>query len=110
MASNRVHSILVAARERIATPDRWTQWMVACNRQGESVSAKSRSAARWCAMGAIIASMDEDIERRDEAACAVRRIVGESLTCWNDAPERTHEEVLDAFDRAIASCGAEKLP
>jgi hypothetical protein len=24
-----------------------------------------------------------------------------SITRWNDAPERTHEEVLEAFDKAI---------
>lgn len=30
--------------------------------------------------------------------------IGE-LEEWNDAPERTQAEVLEAFDKAIAECG-----
>ena len=29
------------------------------------------------------------------------------IPSWNDAPERTHAEVLDAFDRAIALAESE---
>lgn len=29
---------------------------------------------------------------------------------WNDAPERTHAEVMEAFDKAIALAEAEAVP
>jgi hypothetical protein len=38
----------------------------------------------------------------------VRRVVGVNVVEWNDAPGRTKEEVLAAFDKAIAL--AQKAP
>lgn len=40
----------------------------------------------------------------DEVAAALRRATGGiDIAAWNDAPGRTHAEVLAAFDAAIAT-------
>jgi hypothetical protein len=40
---------------------------------------------------------------RDRAFTALEPFVGGDFIQWNDAPERTQAEVVDAFDRAIAA-------
>lgn len=95
--SAEIASALVAARKLIESPADWNH--------------------RNCAQTAISASCGEC---RDAAAldvfCEAIGIEGEGrgksyrIWNWNDAPERTHAEVLAAFDRAIAKASAERSP
>ena len=40
----------------------------------------------------------------NSALATLKRIIGShEIVPWNDAPERTHAEVMAAFDRAIAA-------
>lgn len=66
----------------------------------------------WCTSGgqhrngcftALTAIMSASGDGTYRAASFLRRVTGEDLiTIWNDAPGRTHAEVLRAFDGAIA--------
>jgi len=77
---------------------------------GAPVDPSNPAARRWSVAGALLAVWEEwrgagkpaDLVSRDfaEAGLALRAAVGD-IVAWNDAPERTHGEVLAAFDRAI---------
>jgi hypothetical protein len=45
--------VLVSARERIASPDRWTQGFYAVNALDERVKPRDPSACCWCLLGAL---------------------------------------------------------
>ena len=80
--------ILKAARELLAVPERWTKGALARSQNGDDVNPKSSEAAHsFCIVGAIGRS-NIDYDSFD-------------LAYWNDAPERTHAEVLARFDEAI---------
>ena len=97
--------ILRAAREKIAVPERWTQKSHARDAQERWVAYDSREACKWCASAAIAAVCPGTLW------LYVTRLLrltpgfpaGNSIMRWNDAPDRTHAEVLAAFDAAIAA-------
>lgn len=60
-----------------------------------------------CADGALILAA-RHFDERHKARSALRAVVGRQwsrIEHWNDAKERTKRQVLEAFDKAIASCG-----
>ena len=83
--------VLAMARWKIARPENWTQ-------------NNSRDGDAFCASGAIndsaLAGLAGLLARRALRA-SIRLSEGKSIQRWNDAAGRTHDEVLDAFDRAI---------
>ena len=79
--------ILKAARELLAVPERWTKGVSAKDKAGFFIDRKSEAAHSFCIVGAIGRS-NIDYDSFD-------------LAYWNDAPERTHAEVLARFDEAI---------
>jgi hypothetical protein len=99
--------ILRRAKERIGTPDRWCKGVLARDARGSIASTDEDAACQWCASGAILAETGKvDSTTRLNSTCTVWdafRAAGipYSIPAWNDAPERTHAEVLSAFDRAI---------
>lgn len=88
--------ILKAARAKIARPEQWGQGL------------PSERPGRICAFEAIVAKFDSatntlDVKSYLRAQRALCDVIGtESAALWNDAPERTHGQVLAAFDKAIA--------
>lgn len=96
-----VLAAFVALRERLATPERWTQNTDARNRTGWPVSADAPTAYYWCLQGAVYSlRMRQDVRRLIfnllEAEAELE------LTRWNDDPGRTHAEVLALIDAAEA--------
>jgi hypothetical protein len=91
----------------------WCQGQSALDGEGQPTSPSSARVAMVCAMGAIdrTAPIGLDYTRHIEIADAIRRAVDAiSIVDWNDAPDRTHADVLSAFDRAIALAGQERAP
>jgi hypothetical protein len=98
--------VLTAARKLIETPAMWGKGM-------RGISPNRRPMNTCCAAEAIEtvdphwgsktrrAAFDIFIKANGISDAQFR-----AFTDWNDAPERTHAEVLAAFDRAIAECGA----
>lgn len=99
--------ILIAARAKIEAPERWTQGKFARAKNGACIGPQTAGAVRWCSIGAIISV--GDLPSYDLLLAAIG---GEWNTVaeWNDAPNRTHAEVLAAFDRAIATAELEAAP
>lgn len=109
--------ILKAARELISDEESWAKGNYAYLSEEEGALAvdwKSPLAACWCPAGALLKSAqgqaaealialayglptvkDVDFSKKEEEAI-------EQIARWNDAPERTHAEVLQRFDEAIA--------
>lgn len=88
----------------------WCQGCDARDGDGHEVEAWYSEARSWSVLGALVASCGLDpraaphvpIEPLATAAAAVGVTTNaHSLQAWNDADERTKEEVLVAIDRAI---------
>lgn len=82
----------------------WCQHQMASDAKGGMCAAGSSRAVAFCARGAIWTSAmalcsPEWHRAAEDAEAAMEPIVG-GMVAWNNAPERTHEEVLQAFDRA----------
>lgn len=92
-------AVLIAARAKIENPENW----------GKGRRNHGRRMETCCAAEAIEEVPEaEDLAVRKGAFAAFRAAAGftdrwGSFVDWNDAPERTHAEVLSAFDRAIAA-------
>lgn len=87
---NDLKKALIAARSNIDTPEKWIKGAL----KGENNTC--------CTVGAIykvspIASLHYRIMR-----ILVKITGNNSLAAWNDAEERTHQDILDLFDKAIA--------
>jgi len=97
--------ILRGMRELLAEESRWTREYYGRYRDGEGcTNGYDDGACCWCLMGAAEkVSGERDPGRIERVFIKVLggRTSGDIFT-WNDAPERTHAEILAALDRAIA--------
>lgn len=94
------------ARALIERPEAWTKGTSA-RWHRQPVDVESPLATCWCAFGAI-RRQSVDRATQDRAIGRLRRFSGPNVVDWNDAPERTHAEVIEAFDRAIEKAEAEE--
>jgi hypothetical protein len=99
--------ILTTARALIEKPERWTR--NAYRRDAKGDLCGQEFAVCWCATGALSqASRQLGVtgdwnSAYDLLAAAVG---GKSVEEWNDARSRTHDQILEGFDKAIALAGA----
>lgn len=103
--------ILKEAR-RLIDEKGWTQGAFARDISGSPASNPgSMIATRFCVAGACLAASsrlegdpDQDRTRVRLSALGLFREVNDvaETPAWNDAPSRTKDDVLRAFDRAIA--------
>lgn len=97
---------LEAARALIDTPEKWIKGMGAHSASGMPVSIFGPDAVSFSIVGAYARSCGRgNVDREYAVICALRAAMGvdELMYLWNDAPERTHAEVLELFDKAIAN-------
>lgn len=90
--------------ELIADPAKWTKGAEARNKAGHGVSATSESAVAWCADGALVYCLPTPFGYSSALQKVTSRILREGryqINDWNDAPERTHAEVIEA----LKACG-----
>ena len=103
----------IAARALIAHPANWIQGKYAATNNGDQVLPKDKEATCFCATGAIRRANLSTDNGSDEylrrvfhnnvftpsmlRGIEIRRI----LVSWNDETDRTHAEVLAAFDMVI---------
>jgi hypothetical protein len=83
-----VTKLLIEGRERIE--------------RGGFCKARFKSGTAFCTLGAI-GWGERPSETKIEARRRLSAAVGtDRIPHWNDAPERTKQDILDAFDAAIA--------
>ena len=95
--------MMAEACERVSTG--WCQGTIAQDADGRPVGAGSSAARRWSMLGAVLASWDGGpVEELGQAVTSLHTSTDQApLEVWNDRPERTQEEVVTAFERAIHS-------
>lgn len=78
----------------------WTQGMLARDAAGEGVSPFKPEASEWCALGAFYADFGGwNLSGAHREAYAALTIYAGSIPAWNNAPERTADEVADTMRR-----------
>lgn len=131
-----IYEVLTKAREVITDPDHWDTGALAYNVDDIDVHPNSPEAVKWCAMGAVAKVMDRDGEQvvkadydevsdpelikvmthlkkytpgiPEEDSAFYRRIYvfNDNLGGFRNTDD-PHQDVLDAFDKAIANAPAE---
>lgn len=96
--------VLRDARELISHPARWTKGVNSRSLPGYGFTA-------FCSVGAIGESLDKSNRHLEEIANHISMLLARAANLsglpmfaipkWNDAPGRTHAEVIAAFNRAI---------
>ena len=102
LGTNTAVAVLTRARDLISAERRWCKRAFAVTWLDIPVTAGSRYARRFCALGAIKRAARELRLPADGAQAALERQTGDSVPDWNDDKTRTHSEVVAAFDAAIA--------
>ncbi len=99
--------ILTAARERIATPERWLKGDYrALDAAGNQVAPYSPQAARWSTSAAVMSFVPvPEMAKMQAGHTETSALLRAALGTHPDRFNGTHDEVLAAFGRAIAACG-----
>lgn len=87
--------------ELLASSDNWTRCAMARDQDGLHTATKSPDARSWCLMWAFMYCYrrTDDASRNERVVAAFRLYTTFPLNdmpmlTWNDAPDRTHDEVL----------------
>lgn len=100
----KASEILRGARELLSVRKRWTKGVYARDAFCVRVNSGNPSAVSWCLRGAINKVSGKHDRDQTAASSLLEGLLpdGLSIADWQDRPERTHAEVLDVLDRAIA--------
>lgn len=99
--------LLVQSRALVAVG--WCQGTSARDAKGRVTPFGGKDAVCFCMSGAMCHLMNFIYEPHRRATAAVKKVVGLQIAAWNDKFERTQEEVLAAYDAAIAILKQEEL-
>ena len=98
-----IKQLLQKARALIEDPAHWTQGALARDSAGNEVFPNSPQAVCFCAEGALACAFEGTFDLKERAGRYLDIETEKPLWTFNDS--HTHEEVLNAFDKAIANCG-----
>jgi hypothetical protein len=109
-ATERALLQLQKARERLTPPSAWIKGEFARDSQRRPVHSASAEATCWCSVGALNAALGEvsggnpnrELSGDVVARHLLRSVTRRPIAQFNDSPYTTHEDVLAAFDEAIA--------
>lgn len=88
--------------ELLASPTAWHQGSLAAKANGQACRVNDRDAVCWCLLGAVgrcYAGVEDGLGYYSVAGRIAHAVFGgsdtsDSISAWNDAPGRTHAEVL----------------
>lgn len=92
--------ILEEARELLSDESRWTKGAVARKKSGEPVLANHPEACSFCTLGAID-KVSEGSDVYYTAVATLQKLIGQSLSFFNDAQHRKHSEILKVLEESI---------
>lgn len=88
--------------ELLADPKAWTKGAYGRDKDGDDAGSFCEDAVSWCAAGAINRCCDNPSAAKSLFREYLQDKFGDrSIPNFNDAPERTHAEVLEA----LKACG-----
>lgn len=104
-----VVDILKAGRQRLTDLAKWTQGCLARDALGTPITTSDVNAVCWCAFGVLYSFNNSSLAAEAfhplfRAVHRRNRLV--DIGTYNDAPERTHEEILALYDDAIAEAAS----
>jgi len=99
--------ILKQARELISDPSHWTQEAFARNKNGKACACLEEEGVKWCARGAIYKIGENIITVTALPLMFLDRATGDEQTATYFNDTKTHKDVLELFDAAIALAEAE---
>jgi hypothetical protein len=122
VSDEAVKEIILGVKNLLIVPEHWTKGHTARDANGEAVRLNSGEDVCWCLTGALNKvcyernPQDDGIILREyetvytKIAKAIpddvetRRLFGyPHVPDWNDVPERTHAEIIEVLDRALAT-------
>ena len=77
----------------LSDKSKWCKKKLAATKDGESCLIFDEFATQWCLEGAIIKCYVMDFETQRKINERIRNKIGNDIPNWNDAPERTFEDV-----------------
>jgi len=96
--------------ELLADPERWARFEAAYDDYGNAVSPQNPRACMFCLYGALQRIYGDEFKqpfcqaeaklKGTLATVATSVLGGVNYPAWQDAPERTHAEVLEAVRKA----------
>lgn len=95
-------SVLITARKLITPRKKWIKGASARDARGAVTYGSSANAVQFCSVGALRHAAGRAECARINARTVLQSEMRGDIIGFNDAPRRTHEEILAAFDRAIA--------
>jgi hypothetical protein len=106
--AEQIRDCLLATRALLSDPEHWCQKMAAQDKYGNYIYFRDPDAKKWCLAGAVFVMSDEKRYNK-HISVPVKNFLedilvaktGEVIETWNDAPERSHQDVLDILDKAI---------
>jgi len=109
----QLSQLLIEAKELIKDPEDWTKGEYARNAAGVKVADSHPNACQWCTVGALWRAsgflqgdpvLDSQKGNLVNDACGLLlQAIGRKrdLSPWNDLPETTHQDVMNAYNKAI---------
>ena len=113
-----VLKVIRVAKDMISDERHWTKFTTARNSSGKPVDGYSKDACQWCASAAIRRAAqihfleddgDIDLSIANSAILLVRNTSSSSrvrLHDFNDDHQTRHEDIIEAFTRAIDTLAA----
>ena len=98
---NEIAELFKRAKKLVETPDKWCKFHF--KRVDDTTGMTQR-----CLLDALYTASEGGHLRG--AIKVANILISNSLTTWNDLPERKHEEVIAALDRCIEHCSSENSP
>jgi hypothetical protein len=98
--------VLIKAADLLdSAPTAWTQKRIARDNKGWPEPPNHPRACSWCAMGAIakVQNLPRAPQLYDSASKLLAHHLKIDIVDWNDAPERTREDVVQALRSAAKS-------
>jgi hypothetical protein len=90
----------ITVQELLADPERWTKNAVARNQYGAAIPhTHDPDACKWCLYGALLRVYGSGNYWPFEDKL-LKTLGRETVAPWNDDPERTHAQVLEAVTKA----------
>lgn len=93
--------LLIEGRAIISNPDNWVRLDFAKNAEGFAVDENDEGAVCFCSWGALSRAQGHFVDSNSSVLNTLSIAMGDSVANFNDT--HTHEEVLAAWDKAIAS-------